>query len=294
MISKEIFKNIRRIQIRTGKWVSSVMAGAYHSAFKGRGMEFEDVREYLPGDEVRMIDWNVTARMNFPYVKNFREERELTVMLMVDVSRSCLFGTTGKQKRDLMAEVAAVLAFSAIKNNDKVGLILFSDRVELFLAPAKGMRHVLRVVRELLVFEPKHSKTSINVALSFLAKIQKKRGICFLLSDFYAPIHESYLMMTAKRHDLVGIHFTDPKDTDIPNLGMVLFEDLETQQSMVVDTSHRQDREKFLQQEQKKNKKLKQTFKKLGAGFIPISFQGSYLLALRKFFEYHEKKNKTI
>ncbi len=290
LISKEVFKNIRRIQIKTGRYVQDMLAGAYHSAFKGRGMEFEDVRAYQPGDEVRSIDWNVTARMNFPYIKNFREERELTVMLLVDVSSSSDFGTTGRQKKELIAEIGAVLAYSAINNNDKVGLILFTDTIEKYLPPQKGVKHVLRVIRELLIFKPKNQKTDIAQALNFLGKIQKRRGVAFIISDFISPNFKNKLCITSKRHDVIAISVIDPHEMILPKMGLVHLRDLENDQILTLDTSLSEVRETLARLSRTRLENCKNTIEQIGAGFIDIRSGKPYATAIREFFQLREKR----
>ncbi len=283
-ISPQIFKNIRKIEIRTNRYVQDVLAGAYHSAFKGHGMEFEEVREYQPGDEVRCIDWNVTARMQYPYVKNFREERELSVFILVDVSASSLFGTTGKKKSELIAEIGALFAFSAIKNNDKVGLILFSDRVEKYLPAQKGSHHVLRVIRELLTFSPQSQKTDIGKALSFLSKVRKRSSVVFLISDFLSPPFKEELAYASKKHDVIGVHVRDPHELVIPKVGMLQLKDLETQKLLMVDTRSRRVREALQERGEQKLKELKQLFESLSSGFINIVSDQMHLQAISNFF----------
>lgn len=289
-ISKELFKAIRRIQIRTDRYVNDVFAGAYASAFKGRGMAFEDVREYQEGDDFRSIDWNVTARMNTPYIKNYREERELTVILLVDVSGSTFFGTNRRSKKALMAEIASTLALCATRNHDKVGLILFSDQVEHYLPPKKGSSHVLRLVRDVLAFSTKRKTTKIANALCFLNKIHKKRGLCFLLSDFMDNAYEKQLALTCRRHDLTAICTMDPREKEIPNLGLVLFKDSETDKEYLVDTSHGPSRKRL---EEKKNAHIREVCLKmhrLGAGFLDFNTDESYVLSLRRYFLSRDKK----
>ncbi len=290
LVSKEVFKNIRKIQIRTNKYVQDVLAGAYHSAFKGRGMEFEDVREYQPGDEVRSIDWNVTARMQTPFVKNFREERELTVILLVDLSASSLFGTTGKQKEAFIAEIGALLAFSAIKNNDKVGLILFTDKVERFLPPQKGLKHVLRVIRELLIFKPEGKKTDLSKALQFLIKIQKKRGVIFVISDFFSPSFKDELLFVSKKHDVIGVNVRDPQELTVPKMGLVQFKDLETHQTHLVDTSLKKVRKTIEEKNLKHIKEIQKQFENIGGGFINVQSGPSYMNTIKEFFKGRKQK----
>ena len=238
METKELLKKVRQLEIRTRGLVNQVFSGEYHSVFKGRGMEFSEVREYQPGDEIRTIDWNVTARLNHPFVKIFEEERELTVMLLVDMSGSQFFGSQTALKRDVAVELSAILAFSAMKNNDKVGAILFTDEIERFIPPRKGKTHALRIVRELLSFEPRSTKTSLDVGLQYLNRVQKKRSIVFLLSDFLDQGYEQALRIAGKRHDLVGIVLTDPREQRLPKVGLMTFRDAETGRQQWVDTSN--------------------------------------------------------
>jgi uncharacterized protein (DUF58 family) len=290
MLSKDILKNIRRIQIKTDRAVDDILAGAYHSAFKGRGMEFEDVREYEMGDDVRNIDWNVTARMSQPFIKSFREERELTVMLVVDVSSSSCFGTKKRLKKELIAEIGALLAFSAIRNNDRVGLILFSGEVEKYLPPGKGLRHVLRVIRELLVFTPKHSGTNIQEALSFLCKVQKRKGVCFLISDFMADDCAQLLSLTAKRHDLISIYTSDEREEQLADMGLVTFRDCETGEEMVVDTSLSEVRENLAADSVARRENVKRLMQRIDAGFISIKTDEEHADVIGQYFRLREKR----
>src|SRR5437867_4426795 len=258
MIPREILKKVRQIEIRTNREVTDVLGGQYHSVFKGRGMEFEEVREYLPGDEVRSIDWNVTARFGHPYIKKFREERELTVMLVVDVSASGQFGSVRQTKNELAAELAAVLAFSAIRNNDKVGVILFTDRIEKYIAPNKGRRHVLRVIREILAFEPVGRETNLKLALDYLNHVQRRRAVSFLLSDFQDEGFLKQLRVAGKRHDLVALHVRDPREEELPAVGLVELRDAETGQRAVVDTFDRAVREAFASKAKARLENLRQ------------------------------------
>ncbi len=237
MNSRDILKTVRRIQIRTKRMVSDVFAGEYHSVFKGQGMEFQEVREYVPGDDIRAIDWNVTARMGHPFIKQFTEERELTVMLLVDISGSHLFGHTPQLKRDLAAEIAAVLAFAAIRNNDRVGLILFSNAIERYIPPRKGTTHVLRVIREVLSARPRNSGTQIEPALEFLNRVTTRRTVAFLISDFLDDGYERALRITAKRHDLIGVVVGDRRENSWPSAGLVDWVDAESGRRFLVDTS---------------------------------------------------------
>ena len=237
MDTKALLKKVRKIEIKTRRLSDHVFGGEYHSTFKGRGMTFSEVRQYQFGDDVRAIDWNVTARYNEPFVKVFEEERELTLMLVVDVSGSEKFGTKTQFKREILTEIAATLAFSALQNNDKVGLILFSDQIELYIPPKKGKSHVLRIIRELIEFQPKSRKTDLAQALKFLASIMKKKAIVFLISDFMVNDYEKTLKIAAKKHDVTGIRVYDVREKSIPNLGKVNLLDAETGETMLVDTS---------------------------------------------------------
>lgn len=290
VLPSELFKQVRQIQIRTGRMVSDLLAGAYTSAFKGRGMEFEDVREYQPGDEVRSIDWNVTARMQFPYVKNFREERELTVILVVDLSASGDFGTGRKSKREILAEIAALLALSAVQNSDRVGLLLFTDRVERYLPPKKGVTHALRLIRDLLAFKPVGRGTDLSGALAYLGKIQKKRGICFVLSDFIASDPSQQLTLTARRHDLVSICMTDPKELDFPKVGLLEIMDLESGERQLIDTSRKEGREKLRQASGERIERVRRLMERIGAGFIDLRTDGDYVAAIRTCFAQRERR----
>ncbi len=237
METKDLLRKVRHLEIRTRGLVNHVFSGEYHSVFKGRGMAFSEVREYQVGDDIRAIDWNVTARLNHPFIKVFEEERELTVMLLVDMSGSQFFGSQESLKRDVAVELSAILAFSAMKNNDKVGAILFSDRIERFIPPRKGKSHALRIVRELLSFEPTGASTSIRTALEYLNSIQKKRSIVFLISDFIDTGYESALRIAGKRHDLVGVVLTDPREQELPSVGLIPLRDAESSAVRWVDTS---------------------------------------------------------
>lgn len=289
-LTSELFKKIRRIQIQTTHLANDVLAGAYRSAFKGKGMEFEEVREYQAGDDVRSIDWNVTARMNHPYVKNFREERELSVILAVDVSASTRFGSGQYLKSELIAEIAAILAFSAIKNNDKVALILFSDTVEKYFPPQKGTRHVLRIIRELLTYQPKGRSTNISNALSFLGKVQQRAGICFLISDFISPDYSHEAALTAKRHDLVPIALVDPAEKKLQPMNLVTFADLETGERSLVDTSSSRTQNNLQKSTEERLLGQKKLMQKLGTELCIIQTDLPYLQQLRKYFILRQKK----
>lgn len=291
-LSANLFKKIRRIQFQTTHFANDILAGAYLSAFKGKGMEFEEVREYQSGDDIRNIDWNVTARMRNPYVKNFREERELTVTLIVDISASTRFGTTHQLKSDLIAEIAAVIAFSAIKNNDKVSLILFSESVEKYLPPKKGTRHVLRVIRELLATEPKSRGTNINAALAFLGKVQRRSSVCFLISDFICPDFSHSASIIAKKHDMIALAIIDPREAIFPNMSLVNVADLETGQMTIIDSSTSSLNKMMQASLEERLRKQKQLMQRLGAGFVKIDTNTPYLPLLKKFFKIREKRHR--
>ena len=245
MLPAEILKKVRRIEIRTNRLVNESLAGEYHSVFKGRGMEFSEVREYQFGDDIRNIDWNVTSRMGHPYVKKHVEERELTVMLLVDFSASGEFGTRRQFKREIAAEICALLAFSAIKNSDRVGLVAFSDRIEKFLSPRKGKDHVLRVIREVLYFRPEGRATDLGQALQFMYRTVTKRSVVFVISDFLAEGYEQPLRVAARKHDVIAVTITDPREEDLPPIGLLDLEDAETGERVLVDASDRRTRERF-------------------------------------------------
>ena len=284
MIPAELAKKIRYIQIRTSKAVNDVLAGEYESVFKGRGMEFEEVREYQPGDDVRTIDWNVTARTGSPYVKRFVEERELTVMFLVDLSASGAFGSIRQTKNELAAELCALLAFSAIKNNDKVGLLLFTDDVEMFIPPKKGMRHVLRVIRELLFFKPRQAKTDIAGALDYLGRVTSKKAVVFLISDYLGTDFDRPMRVLAKRHDLIAVTVTDPLEARLPDVGLIEIEDAETGQMVLVDTSSVAVRNQYERLGQDRARSLDRLFASMGVDQIPINTQEDYVRKLLRFF----------
>jgi len=284
MIPKEVLKKVRQIEIRTNREVTDVLGGQYHSVFKGRGMEFEEVREYMPGDEVRSIDWNVTARFGHPYVKKFKEERELTVMLLVDVSASGQFGSIRQTKNELAAELAAVLAFSAIRNNDKVGLIMFTDQIEKFVAPKKGRRHVLRVIREILAFQPKGRGTDLALALDYLNGVQPRRAVCFLLSDFQDADFEKQLRVTGQHHDLVALSLGDPREEEMPAVGLVELRDAETGARALVDTFDRSVRESFAAKVKARLELLRTSLRSAGVDHVEIRCDADYIMPLIKFF----------
>ncbi len=290
MIPTEILRKVRRIQIVTSAMVNDFFAGQYHSAFKGRGMEFEEVREYQPGDDVRTIDWNVTARTGRPFVKNYREERELTVMLAVDVSASQSFGTREQLKSELVAELGATLAFSAIQNNDKVGLILFTDRIENFVPPRKGTRHVLRVVRELLYHEPTGRRTDVGVALEYLSRVMQRRAVVFLISDFQAPDFSGPLRIVRHRHDLIPVLVHDQRESRLPSLRYVELYDPETGERLLVDAGSRTFRERFGQQADARREMLLGDFRRSKVDAIQVTTGESFVDPLRHFFRRRERR----
>lgn len=285
METTELLKRVRRLEIKTRALTNNIFAGEYHSAFKGRGMSFAEVREYQPGDDVRDIDWNVTARMNRPYIKVFEEERELTLMLLVDLSASQKFGTRSRTQRDLCAEIAATLAFSALQNNDKVGVIFFTDRIEKFIPPQKGRKHILFIIRELLNFEPKGHATDVAVALEYLMKVVTKRSIAFLLSDFLATEDFSRpLLIAARKHDLAGVQLFDPRMASLPNVGILKMVDAETGNEQYVDTSSRRVREHQSRWWALEQARLTTLFRMNGVDFISVPTNGDYVKPLMQMF----------
>lgn len=289
-VSLEILKKIRRIQIETIKLAKDLLAGAYRSAFKGKGMEFEDVRIYQNGDEIRSIDWKVTARMNQPYVKNFREEREINVTLVVDVSASTVFGSNHQLKSELIAEIAATLAFSAIKNNDKVGLILFSDKIEKYVLPKKGLRHVLSIILDLMVFTPTGSKTDIGNVLKFIGNVSRKSEVYFLVSDFISDDFSKEAALIAKKCDLIAISLTDPQEIEIPDLPLTQLTDLETKRSVLIDLSDSETREAYSRDALQRIDRIKALMGKINAGFIDIRTNKPYIREILKFFKIRATK----
>ena len=285
MDTKELLKKVRKIEIKTRRLSDHIFGGEYHSTFKGRGMTFSEVRQYQFGDDVRSIDWNVTARYNEPYIKVFEEERELTMMLMVDVSGSELFGTTNQFKKDIVTEISATLAFSALQNNDKAGLILFSDEVELFIPPKKGKSHVLRIIRELLEFKPKSNKTDVAQALKFLASVMKKKAIVFVLSDFMAEDYERTIKITGNKHDVTGIRVFDPREEKIPNVGMVQMLDVETGQVKLINTQSKSVRISYEKYHTDRVNYFKESFTKSGCGVLDCRVDESYVKKLLGYFK---------
>ncbi|TJY38170.1 DUF58 domain-containing protein [Pontimicrobium aquaticum] len=285
MDTKELLKKVRKIEIKTRRLSDHIFGGEYHSTFKGRGMTFSEVRQYQYGDDVRNIDWNVTARTNEPHIKVFEEERELTMVLMVDISGSEFFGTVKQFKNEVVTEIAATLAFSATQNNDKIGLILFSDDVELYIPPKKGKSHVLRIIRELIEFHPKSKKTNIAEALKFLSSVMKKKAIVFVLSDFIADDYHHTLKIAAKKHDVTGIRIYDKHEESIPNLGMVQMQDEETGELLLVNTSSKKVRLNYGKYYRDKVDYYKDSFNKSGAGVIDCRADESYVKKLLGYFK---------
>ncbi len=285
MDTKELLKKVRKIEIKTRRLSDHIFGGEYHSTFKGRGMTFSEVRQYQFGDDVRNIDWNVTARYNEPYIKVFEEERELTMMLMVDISGSELFGTTNQFKNEIVTEISATLAFSALQNNDKVGLMLFSDQIELYIPPKKGKSHVLRIIRELLEFKPQSNKTDIAEALKFLSSVMKKKAIVFVLSDFIASDYERTLKITGNKHDVTGIRVYDEREESIPNLGMVQLQDAETGKVQLVNTQSKKNRDAYAEFHRDRVLYFKESFTKSGCGILDCRVDESYVKKLLGYFK---------
>lgn len=290
MQTKEILKQVRHIEIKTRGLVNQVFSGEYHSVFKGRGMEFSEVREYQVGDDIRNIDWNVTARYGHPFIKIFEEERELTVMLIVDLSGSLAFGSFEKTKQRIATELSAILAFSAMKNNDKVGLILFSDRIEKFVPPRKGKSHVLRIIREVLSFEPEGNGTDLKGALEYFNSVIKKRSIAFLLSDFFDTGYDRILRVVGKKHDLIGVVLNDPREKELPKAGLIQFKDAETGEIRFIDTSSKQVRSWFDRRIKDQYDYRKHLFISSRLDTIEIDTSKSYIKPLVDFFKIREKR----
>lgn len=285
MDTKELLKKVRKIEIKTRRLSDHIFGGEYHSTFKGKGMTFSEVRQYQFGDDVRNIDWNVTARYSEPYVKVFEEERELTMMLMVDVSGSELFGTIEQFKNEVVTEIAATLAFSATQNNDKIGLILFSDKVELYIPPKKGRSHVLRIIRELIEFKPESKLTDLAEALKFLSNVMKKKAIVFVLSDFITDNYQQTMKIVSGKHDVTGIRVYDKREEEIPNLGMVQMEDEETGELMLVNTTSKKVRLNYGKYYQERVNYFKDCFTKSGAGIIDCRVDESYVKKMLGYFK---------
>ncbi len=285
MDTKELLKKVRKIEIKTRRLSDHVFGGEYHSTFKGRGMTFSEVRQYQYGDDVRNIDWNVTARYNEPFVKIFEEERELILMLMVDISGSQFFGTKNQFKNEILTEIAATLAFSATQNNDKIGLILFAEEVEIYIPPKKGRSHVLRIIRELIEFKPKTKKTNITEALKFMTSVMKKKAIVFVLSDFIAEDYKQTLKIASRKHDVTGIRIYDKKEENIPNIGMVEMLDQETNAYLLVNTQSKKVRKNYAKFYNDKVAYYKDSFAKAGSGTIDCSVEESYVKKLLGYFK---------
>lgn len=290
MLPKEVLRKIRRIEITTSKLVTDFLSGQYESVFKGRGIEFDEVREYQPGDEIRAIDWNVTARMGAPFIKKYVEERQLTVMILLDASSSSNFGTTKRLKKELAAEVSAVLAFAAIQNNDRVGLIIFTDKIEKFVPPRKGLHHVLRVVREALYFTPKDKGTDIGGALRYLDNVTSRRAVTFVISDFFAKDFKKPLSIANKKHDVVAITITDPREGELPDAGIVELVDAESGKSYMIDTSSAKVREKYAKKSREMRDERMKLFGSVGVDHIDISTDRSYIEEFIKFFRMRKKR----
>ena len=285
MSTSALLKKVRKIEIKTKGLSNHIFAGEYHTAFKGKGMAFSEVREYQPGDDVRTIDWNVTARYNAPFVKVFEEEREMTVMLLIDVSASGNFGTQEQFKRELATELSAILAFSAIKNNDKVGVIFFTDKVEQFIPPKKGKSHILRIIREVLAFQPTGKGTDIAGALEYFNSVIKKRSICFILSDFMSKEFDRPLKIASKKHDLVALRIHDTREETLPNIGLVPMQDAETEEMLFVDTSSKKVRDNFAKKRVQATEKLRKLFPASGVDLIDITTGTDYVKPLINFFK---------
>ncbi len=290
MDTRELLKKVRQVEIKTRGMVNQIFSGEYHSVFKGRGMEFSEVREYQFGDDIRTIDWNVSARFNHPFVKIFEEERELTVMLLVDFSRSGNFGTAQQLKNEVATEICAVLAFSAIKNNDKVGLILFTDRIEKFVPPKKGRAHILRIIRELISFEPAGTSTNIRQALEYFNHVHKKRTIAFLISDFIDEGYDKILKIISKRHDVIAVEISDPREEALPAIGLMKIRDAESNSERWVDTGDRNVRDGFAQYWKKKGADRKNLFIRSKVDSIPIRIDRPYIKPIVDFFKLRERR----
>ncbi len=290
MLPREIIRQIRRLQLRARQAVEDLLGGEYRSVFKGTGIAFEEVREYQPGDDIRTIDWNVTARMGHPFIKRFVEERELTVVLAIDTSGSNRFGTRLQQKRDVAAELAAVIAFSAISNNDKVGLVQFTDRVEKFVPPRKGTRHVLRLIRDILFFQPQQRRTSIKEGLDFLSRVLHRRAVIFLLSDFLDDGFERSLKRAAGRHDVIAVRITDPREEELPALGLLDLEDAETGERLLIDTGSQKVRAAYAEAARQRHESIRQLTRSARIDLIETATEGDHLDALIRFFKMREQR----
>jgi uncharacterized protein (DUF58 family) len=297
-ISSEILNKVRQVEIKTNRLVDETLAGHYHSVFKGRGMDFDEVREYVPGDDVRTIDWNVTARTGRTYVKKFTEERELTILLIIDVSASGEFGSAVQSKREIMAELGSVIAFSAVRNNDKVGLILFTDEAELYIPPKKGRSHILRVIREILFFQPEGTRTNIDAAMDFANQVIRRRAVAFLISDFCLPgdfepsLHglRPKLQITNRHHDLVAVSVNDPRERELPDIGLLTIEDAETGEQVDLDTTRSDIRDGFVRLADARRKELRRSIRSAGVDLLELSTDKAYLPELLNFFNARERR----
>lgn len=290
MLSPELIKKIKKIHIKSRRQVDTIMAGQYKSVFRGSGMEFEEVREYTPGDEVKTIDWKVSARMGRPFIKTFKEEREVVVMLLVDMSASGKFGTSGKMKLETAAEIASILAFNAIKNNDKVGVILFTDRVEKYIPPKKGSAHIWRVIKEIFTFQPEHTGTDIEGAVQFLGMVSRKKTVTFVISDFVAKGYLKKLKIASKRHEIITVFLSDPKDFQLPKAGLMLAEDFETGETFYIDSSDKHSRNQYKRMKEKSYFASLERLKKADIDSIELSTTDDVADALIKYFRYRERK----
>ena len=292
-LTREILKKVRQVEVRTNRLVNDSLAGSYQSVFKGRGMDFDEVREYIPGDDIRAIDWNVTARTSIPHIKKFTEERELTIMLLIDISGSGEFGSTNSSKREVMAEIGSVLAFSAVRNNDKVGLILATDFVELYIPPKKGRSHILRVIREILFFQPRGRRTDLTVPLDFVNRVSKRKSVVFLISDFCLP--ESFrqsvetlmpkIRTSSRRHDLISLRISDPRESELPDVGRLTLEDAETGELIELDTSDRRIREQYRAMAAERQQLLARSIRSAGVDHLELSTDTPYITPLVSFFQ---------
>lgn len=290
MLPLEVMRQIRRLQLRARRAVQTLLGGEYHSVFKGVGLSFEEVREYQPGDDVRSIDWNVTARMGAPFIKRFVEERELTVILLVDVSASQRFGTQKQPKRAVAAELASLIAFSAIANNDRVGLIACSNVMERYVAPSKGAKHVLRLLRDILFFEPENTGTSLRTALDYLNQVQRRRAIVFMISDFADEGYEAAFRLAGRKHDLVAVRVIDRRECDLPDVGLLFLEDLETNQRVLVDTANADLRERYASHARARYDALRKLTRSAQVDLIEVDSEGGHFDALVRFFRIREKR----
>ncbi|MCH8300556.1 MAG: DUF58 domain-containing protein [Candidatus Marinimicrobia bacterium] len=290
MLPKEVLENVRRLEIGTKGLVNEIFSGEYHTVFKGRGMEFAEVREYVPGDDIRLIDWNVSARTGSPFIKVFSEERELSMMLVVDMSRSGTFGTSYRMKDEVAIEICALLAFSAMKNNDKVGLLIFTDRVEKFIPPRKGRQHVLRVLREIVYHEPENKGTNMSSALEYLLRVIRRNSVVFILSDFMDDGFQKSLRVVSSKHDVIAIKVTDKLEIQLPDAGLISLVDAETGENVVVDTSDEKIRNSYSALRQAQQEGLEKMFKKINLDYINIKTGESYVEPLYKFFRKRAKR----